>query len=208
MREIFEYRVMLSSIILDREEIASHVGQEFVWHANKLIDQLSEIEATGAFTVIQKEEPDFIPGKQIAPVFAKAEKIALFVATLGEKAKEIIASKKTDILEYYLVDLLASQFAEGMAEYMHERIKEYANESSLGYSNRYSPGYCGWNVNEQIKLFGFFSENQCGIRLTDSCLMDPVKSVSGAVALGKKVKYQEYGCKRCDEKNCLYKSKL
>ena len=208
MREIFEYRVMLSSILLDRAEIASHIGQEFVGKANELMAQLSSIEAKGAFTIIQKEESDFIFGRQIAPVFVRAEKIALFVATLGMEAKEIIMSKKADILEYYMVDFLASQYAERMAEYMHEMIKEYANDTSLGYSNRYSPGYCGWNVKEQIKLFGFFSKNQCGIRLTDSSLMNPVKSVSGVVALGKEVKYQEYGCKKCDEKNCLYKSKF
>ncbi|MFA5850854.1 MAG: vitamin B12 dependent-methionine synthase activation domain-containing protein [Bacteroidales bacterium] len=208
MREIFEYSIRLSTIIPDKVEIASHIGQEFVGHADELMAQLSAIEAKGAFTIIRKEESDFIFGRQIAPIFARAEKIALFVATLGEESKEIIASKKTDILEYYLVDFLASQFAEGAAQYMHDMIKEYANKSLLLYSNRYSPGYCGWNVKEQIKLFGFFSENQCGIRLTDSCLMDPVKSVSGAVALGNVVKYQEYGCKKCGEKNCLYKSKF
>ena len=208
MREIYEYSVMLSSIIPDREEIISHIGKEFVGEANKLMAQLSAIEAKGAFTVIQKDESDFIMGKQIAPVFAKADKIAIFVATLGEESKRIIASEKSDILKYYLVDFLASQYAERVAEYMHEMIKKYANDLSLGYSNRYSPGYCGWNVNEQIKLFRFFSENQCGITLTEGYLMDPVKSVSGAVALGKGVKYQEYGCKKCGEKNCLYKSKL
>src|SRR3989339_608097 len=133
MREIFEYRVMLSSIILGREEIANHIGKEFVGQANKLMTQLSSIEAKGAFTIIQKEESDFIFGRQIAPIFAMAEKIVLFVATLGEESKEIIASKKTDILEYYLVDFLASQFAEEMAGYMHERIKEYAKERSSGY---------------------------------------------------------------------------
>ncbi len=208
MSEIFEYSVKLSSFILDRDEIASHVGKEFVNHTDELLSQLSAIEAKGAFTIIQKEEAEFNFGRQIAPVFARAEKIAIFVATLGEEIQEIITSKKTDILEYYLTDFLASQYAESMAEYMHEMIKNYANELSLGYSNRYSPGYCGWDVKEQIKLFGFFPENQCGIRLTDSCLMDPVKSVSGVVALGKEVKYREYGCKKCGEKDCLYKSKF
>ncbi len=208
MNELFEYSVRLSTILPDREGIASHIGKEFINHTDELLVQLSAIEAKGAFTVIQTEESDFSFGRQIAPIFARAEKIALFIATLGEESKEIIASKKSDILEYYLVDFLASQFAEEMAGYMHERIKKYADESLIGYSNRYSPGYCGWNVKEQVKLFGFFSKNRCGIRLTDSCLMDPVKSVSGAVALGKMVKYQEYGCKKCGEKNCLYKSKF
>ncbi|MCK7538940.1 MAG: hypothetical protein MZV63_52410 [Marinilabiliales bacterium] len=46
-------------------------------------------------------------------------------------------------------------------------------------TNRFSPGYCGWDVAEQHKLFSFFKDNFCGITLTESALMNPVKSVSG-----------------------------
>ncbi|MEN6619855.1 MAG: vitamin B12 dependent-methionine synthase activation domain-containing protein [Rikenellaceae bacterium] len=208
MREISEFSLKLSSIKLDKGEITRLIGHEFIVDADRLIDQLASVEAKGAFTIIHASESNFNYGNQIAPVFLKAENIALFVATMGKESKQIIDSNRSDPFEYYMVDFIASQFAEGMAGYIHDKIKKYATEASYGFSNRYSPGYCGWSVIEQKKLFGFFPENPCGIRLTESCLMDPVKSVSGAIALGPDVKYQEYGCKKCEEINCLYKSKL
>lgn len=208
MREIFEYRVKLSSIMPDKEEIVRKIGRDFLEEADKLIVQLTSVEAKGAFLIIDPSESSFDYGAKVKSVFLKAEKIALFVTTLGEDSKRIIDSNKSDPFAYYLVDFLASQFADGMAEYMHDRVKDYAIKASYRFSNKYSPGYCGWNVKEQKKLFDYFPENPCGIRLTENFLMNPIKSVSGAIAMGEKIKYQEYGCKMCEEINCLYKSKL
>lgn len=203
-----EYKVRLSSIMPDRDLISKKVGRDFIGEAESVLLNLSKIEARGMFIIIDPSEPAFHYGAKVKPAFSKAEKIALFLTTLGEDSKAIIDSYRDDILAYFMADYLASEFADGMAGYMYERIKEYANDSGWGCSNRYSPGYCGWNVKEQGLLFGFFPHNPCGIRLTKSFLMDPVKSVSGAVALGREVLFQEYGCRECDDIYCLYKSKL
>lgn len=207
MREIYEFRVSLASIILNREKIKKKLGADFMEEADRVRVKLSSIEAAGAFVTIDPAESVFQYGAIVGSAFLKAEKIALFVTTLGMESKRIINSYLEDPLTYYIADFLASEFAEGMSAYMYQRIKEYADRLGFVCSNRYSPGYCGWNVGEQGHLFRYFPENPCGIGLTDSFLMDPVKSVSGAVALGHEVKYEEYGCSECDEKNCLYKSK-
>ena len=208
MREVFEYNIELSSLTLDKREILKHSGEEFMEVTLALVPLLASLTAKGAFTVIKPEESGFLTGDKVKYAFGKAERIALFVSTLGNDSKRIIDGKRQDPFEYFMLDFLASQYAECVAEYMHERIREYAQAAGMGYSNRYSPGYCGWNVREQSKLFGFFPENQCGITLTESCLMNPVKSVSGAIALGRDVAFREYGCRSCGENDCLYKSKL
>ena len=56
---------------------------------------------------------------------------------------------------------------------------------ALNSTNRYSPGYCGWHVSEQHKFFAFLPQNYCGIELSDSALMKPVKSVSAIIGIGK-----------------------
>lgn len=61
-------------------------------------------------------------------------------------------------------------------------------------TNRFNPGYCGWDVTEQHKLFSLMADNYCGIRLTESALMDPVKSGSGFIGIGKSVKRVPYTC--------------
>ena len=206
MREIFEYKVELSSLKLNKEELLSHTGSELLEETLGLLPLISAIEARGAFTVTDPDEADFIYGPRVKNAFRRAEKIVLFVATLGGGVRNAIEKKREDAFAYYMLDFLASKYADAVADYMSKRINEYAIRASMGASNRYSPGYCGWNVQEQKKLFAFFPAKQCGITLTGSCLMDPVKSVSGAVAIGKDVVFQEYGCKNCNIKNCLHKS--
>jgi hypothetical protein len=49
---------------------------------------------------------------------------------------------------------------------------------------RYSPGYCGWNLTGQRALFAALGPEEIGIHLTDSCLMEPVKSISGVMVMG------------------------
>lgn len=47
--------------------------------------------------------------------------------------------------------------------------------------------------------------NPCGVELTDSSLMTPIKSVSGIIGVGPKVRYLDYTCGLCDFKNCFKK---
>ncbi|MFH1765721.1 MAG: vitamin B12 dependent-methionine synthase activation domain-containing protein, partial [Gemmatimonadota bacterium] len=48
----------------------------------------------------------------------------------------------------------------------------------------YSPGYCGWHITGQKELFAFLDPQQIGISLNASCLMSPIKSVSGVLVVG------------------------
>jgi hypothetical protein len=88
---------------------------------------------------------------------------------------------------------------------MQDNLEKSAAESGLKITNRYSPGYCGWSVGEQHNLFSLIPYNYCGIRLTESALMDPVKSVSGIIGIGANVKSNPYTCKMCDMKDCIYR---
>ncbi|MHB8579979.1 MAG: vitamin B12 dependent-methionine synthase activation domain-containing protein [Ignavibacteriaceae bacterium] len=73
-------------------------------------------------------------------------------------------------------------------------------------TNRYSPGYCNWNVSEQHLFFSLLPQNFCGITLTESSLMLPVKSISGIIGIGSNVKYSKYFCDKCGVKDCTYRT--
>jgi hypothetical protein len=62
-------------------------------------------------------------------------------------------------------------------------------------------------VADQHKLFSFFPENCCGVSLTESALMHPIKSVSGIIGLGKEVRYREYTCNLCGLAECFYRNR-
>jgi cobalamin-dependent methionine synthase I len=95
--------------------------------------------------------------------------------------------------------------AEAASDIVQNELGKSAAISGNRITNRYSPGYCGWQVVEQHKLFQLIPDNFCGIRLTESALMDPVKSVSGIIGIGEKVKINPYTCRMCDMPDCVYR---
>ncbi|MCX6843389.1 MAG: hypothetical protein NTX53_14035 [candidate division WOR-3 bacterium] len=50
---------------------------------------------------------------------------------------------------------------------------------------RYSPGYCGWDITGQRQLFQALRPEEIGITLRESCLMEPLKSISGVLVAAR-----------------------
>jgi hypothetical protein len=137
----------------------------------------------------------------------RSESIAIFLCTAGEEIG--IRSRKSmkdgDLLRGYIYDVVGSEIVEAAADLMQDELEKTMISSMKKITNRYSPGYCGWDVAEQHKLFKLIPDNYCGIRLNDSALMDPIKSVSGFIGIGMNVKRNSYTCKLCDMKDCIYR---
>jgi hypothetical protein len=186
-------------------------------------DELAHFEEycciQGGYTLIQQPVIDvatgtvfldlkrFEVGKKIAIFLKEAEHIAIFACTAGKKIEERSKQLMKDghLLEGYIVDLLGSVTVETAMDHIHQQLIDDMSHEGLGVSNRYSPGYCSWAVSEQKTLFSFLPPDFCGISLSDSCLMNPIKSVSGMIAIGEKVKYKGYICDLCNSTNCIYR---
>ena len=96
---------------------------------------------------------------------------------------------------------------ESAADIVESEVNKEANENGLKCTNRYSPGYCGWNVFEQHKFFSFLPDKFCGIELSESALMTPVKSVSAVIGIGKNCEKKEYQCSLCSLENCYKRNR-
>ena len=138
-----------------------------------------------------------------------ADEVALFICTAGPAIGEMSwrSMKEGDLLKGYIYDVIGSEVVENAADRMQQELRVEAAARGKKITNRFSPGYCGWDVAEQHKLFSFFRDNFCGITLTESALMNPVKSVSGIIGIGKDVRYAPYQCHVCDDKNCIYRNR-
>jgi hypothetical protein len=149
-------------------------------------------------------------GKMVTSYLRNSSYMAVFVATCGEEVEKL--SKKLfgegHTLEGYIVDLAGSELAEETADFVHRHIEKMVAKEGLLVTNRYSPGYCNWPVSDQHQLFSVLKENTCGISLTPSSLMIPVKSVSGILGIGEKVKRVAYKCKLCSDDKCILREKV
>ena len=152
---------------------------------------------------------DFSARKIVINQVKKSEKIALFLCTagpeIGEWSKKLMSEGET--LKGYIIDVVGSEIVESAMDSIQNSLEEDMKHQGLYITNRYSPGYCGWNVSEQQKLFTFFPDDFCSVKLSDTSLMYPIKSVSGIIGIGKEVKKNNFPCKLCDDKNCIYRGR-
>ncbi|MBL7968289.1 MAG: hypothetical protein JNK09_14900 [Prolixibacteraceae bacterium] len=154
------------------------------------------------------EDVEFGIGKTVAKEFRNAETFVLFICTAGEK----ISKRSQDLLIGenpvlgYVFDILGSMIVETAMDRMQNEISRIAHSKGVKITNRYSPGYCKWSVADQHKLFSFFPEKCCGITLSESALMHPIKSVSGVIGVGENVIYREYTCDLCNMVECFHRA--
>lgn len=158
---------------------------------------------------IQIEGHVFDTHKQVTSLLGKSEFLVLFACTIGDKPEKEARHQMAagNLLEGYIFDLIGSEFTECVAEKLHNEIEKQAAIHTLKVSNRYSPGYCNWPVSDQHKLFSLLGNANCGIQLTDSSLMLPVKSVSGILGVGKNMRRVKYKCDLCKDKDCIMRKK-
>lgn len=227
---IHEFPYSFNQLTLDKNYLSSVLGfpdgilpepfDEYVVDAYEKATSLSDIR--GAFYFAKKSEftssnshllvdgTEFGIGKTVATELRNAHSVVFFICTAGEKLSH--CSHDLLIGDHpvlgYILDVLGSMIVEAATDELQKEIKQIAQAEGFSITNRYSPGYCKWSVADQHKLFSFFPANCCGIRLTDSSLMHPVKSVSGLIGIGKEVKFREYTCDLCSQVDCFHKNQI
>lgn len=152
-------------------------------------------------------DTEFFTGEKISAQLYNSSGAALFICTAGMRISERIheLTDKGEHLEAYIYDVIGSLTVEYAMNMIHGLFEKEIGEKGMCVTNRYSPGYCDWNLNEQNKLFSFFPESFCGVKLSDSYLMNPVKSVSGVIGFGLDAKRRMYECSLCDLSRCIYR---
>jgi hypothetical protein len=185
--------------ILNEPELFSNIRAEYKIYKN--------IEFVNADKSLNINDINLQTHKLIYGQLKKADSLAVFLCTAGEEIG--IRVRKTmaggDPLTGYIYDIIGSIVVDAAADRMQGELEKSILSEGKKNTNRYSPGYCGWDVSEQHKLFRLLPDNFCRIRLTESALMDPVKSMSGIIGIGESVRYNPYRCSLCDMKDCAFR---
>ena len=223
------YTYQFGDLNIDSQHIENVIGYKTGESPETISEMIEEvISTTGLITGIRSEyniynnvdlelangvlevnQVKLFTRKIVISQIRKAEQVAVFLCTVGQETgdKSRTLMKEGDLLKGYIYDVVGSEVVESVADKMQEQLKGEMKDMGLGISNRFSPGYCGWDVSEQHKLFSLIPDNFCGITLTDSALMLPIKSISGIIAIGKEVVYRPYSCNRCDDERCIYRDR-
>jgi hypothetical protein len=223
-----ELSIDFNNLTINKAEIESTLGyseNEIPFHFSAMIDNIIQelpdrCIISAGYSVLEMQmqagrnggitigNKYFKTDKIIAGQIKNSEWIAVFVSTIGPEmekwSKQLLV--KGDTVMCYLVDTIASIVVENVTNYVHDYIEEIMSGIGMKITNRYSPGYCNWPVSEQQLLFSLLPPDFCGIKLTESSMMIPVKSVSGIIGIGHRVKRREYICEDCGVKDCIYRA--
>jgi hypothetical protein len=204
MREIVRWRneeiapgkqaVYLSMGIADPAKATPRTESLFN-QAQKLFLELAEARAvvTGLsreeFAAVFSGEGENAPHAPLQHIFPRADSLALYGFTLGERISErisvLFASGQSGLAA--VLDAVASCAADLSSHQAEAFFLHKADQGGKKAKQEvllYSPGYCGWHISGQRKLFASLRPDDIGLRLNESCLMIPLKSISGVLVLG------------------------
>lgn len=147
-------------------------------------------------------------GTKIASALQGSSAAAVFVATLGHEVTDLYnkLNGAADYLKAYWLDILANSAVDRMADRIRGQIAESVSLSGLQATSNWGPGYCQWQLTEQRRLLDLIPGSERLVTLTESMLMQPMKSLAGIIGIGENVKYHVSNCADCTLPYCFYKS--
>lgn len=134
----------------------------------------------------------------------KVERVFPFIVTCGRELDEINIPSDDFIKGYYF-----DQIKETAVVLARQQVEKYLKKRyALGQLSRMAPGAAmkiDWPITQQMELFSVFGgrekvEELIGVRLTDTFLMVPIKSVSG-IFFPTEVSFES--CRMCPRENCI-----
>lgn len=204
---------------VDIKENIAHLGDK----AQRIFQQISnprmllkEIEKETFKNVFEGEGKNehYNP---VMEIYQNADKLSLFAVTMGETVSREIEElfKANDFPLGSMLDSVASLAAEKSVRLLENKFENQCKEK---YANKeehvalgYSPGYCGWHISGQKKLFEYLNPFEIGVKLNESYLMTPLKSVTGVLIYGhKNIHLFDAGyefCSFCRDQTCIERMK-
>jgi hypothetical protein len=141
-----------------------------------------------AFAAVYRGEGRNARETPLGIIFPKADRLALFTATIGAHLTDRIRAyfDRNEPALAVMLDSVASAAADHLTELLRMRYLTMigTGDTNGSHALAYSPGYCGWHVTGQRALFDFLKPGDVGVALHPSCLMEPLKSVSGVLVVG------------------------
>jgi hypothetical protein len=140
-------------------------------------------------------------GPLVARALAGAAEAALAVCTIGSALEELVGKLfATDSVRAIALDGAGTAAVGEVTRQVVARICDEALARGLGTGIRANPGQEGWPIEQQRVFFDLVPAGEIGVRLTESCLMLPRKSVSVIVGLGPEMRPDAVTCDFCSKR--------
>jgi len=130
----------------------------------------------------------------------EVERVFPYIATCGKELDEV-GIPSDDFIKHFWLDAIKEMALGASSGYLSNYLK---TKYALGKTSRMNPGAGDvdvWPIEQQKQLFSIFGnvEDLIGVKLTDSFLMMPNKSVSG-ILFPTEIRFES--CQLCQREEC------
>jgi len=95
-----------------------------------------------------------------------------------------------------------------LSNYIQSLVCQEAKEQNFQTTKYFSPGSGNWDISQQKNIFQIIPADKIGVKLTESYMMVPKKSLSWVIGIGKEIIIPSKGndsCKTCLAENCPFR---
>ncbi|WP_341876262.1 vitamin B12 dependent-methionine synthase activation domain-containing protein [Defluviitalea saccharophila] len=171
--------------------------EELIWQG------VSHCHPRGAFLIlpITKRTEDsitigrhLVESKSLTELLKNSEEVALMASTIGDEIIHAIEQeiKQENSVKAVIYDSTASQIADKTVAWVMDFInKSLQKEAKELTSMRFSPGYGDLDLKYQKIFFEELKLEKLGIRLTETYMMTPEKSVTAICGVENRVRRED-----------------
>ncbi len=139
--------------------------------------------------------------------------LVLGVATIGSSLENKVSEFFTqgEYPRAIALDAVGTVAVESLSKYIENLICQEAKEQYFKTTRYFSPGYGDWDINQQKIIFQIIPADKIGVKLTESCMMVPKKSLSWAMGTGENIitpSKKDDSCQICQAINCQYRKEF
>lgn len=174
---------------------ANQIGKPKAMYKEVYIDEIGK-----NYVVVEDKK---FESKIMSVNLEEVHKVIIFLITCGTELEKWAEKKDGDMLENYWHSMVQEAVLEKARDYINKEINEKYLPGSTSIMN---PGsLIDWSITEQKKLFSILGnpKKEIGVKLTESSLMLPAKSVSGLVYPTEE---DFENCQVCPKENCPSRS--
>jgi hypothetical protein len=140
-------------------------------------------------------------GPLAARALAGAERVAVAVCTIGQALEQRVKDLfSDDPVQAMALDGAGVAALREVSRVVTYEVGEIAAAHGWGVGMRAQPGQEGWLIWQQRVIFEHLPVAEIGVRLTDSCLMIPRKSVSFVIGMGPDMRPDAVACDFCSKR--------
>jgi len=132
------------------------------------------------------------------------------LSTIGNNLEEKVAElfAKNEYPKAIALDAVGTVASKYLSNYIQSLICQEARGQNFQTTKYFSPGSGDWNINQQKIIFQIIPADKIGVKLTESCMMLPKKSLSWVIGIGKEIIIPSKGndsCEICLAENCQFR---